>query len=78
LKPAGRKPAGFFTHSGLERTMNRLTLLSIILVLAIVQLWWFVSTWRKEGFGAAFKLCLFSMLSVTIGVLQELADSLKT
>lgn len=38
-----------------------------MLVLAVGQLAWLFVTWRKDGFGAAFKLFLYGIVS-SVGV----------
>lgn len=50
--------------------MSRITMLGLLVALGFVQLYWLFSTWRRDGFGAAFKLFLYGVLS-SIGVFMQ-------
>jgi hypothetical protein len=50
--------------------MSRTTVLIVYFVLAIAQLWMLITTWKNDGFGAAFKLFFYGFLSALAVVIS--------
>lgn len=54
--------------------MTRLSVALIVLGISVFQLAWLFMTWRSQGFGAAFKLFVYGVLSAIAAFLQGLLD----
>lgn len=54
--------------------MSRTGWLVLLLVLSLGQLYWLVSTWRRDGFAAAFKLFAYGCISGFLVLMQYELD----
>lgn len=57
-----------------DAAMTKLYLLIVALVLCILQMYWPISAWRKDGFIAALRLFAFGGLTVSMVAMSELIE----